>query len=82
MAEQAGQLGGVFSEVEGNACRFLVTTFWRDVSSHDRYSRNAVPMLREKADVQSDVRSIVGRTVRLVPEWCVMGPSTARNESA
>lgn len=72
MAGAPGQLGGLFSCANDDACRFLVTTFWCDESCHDAYVRECVPRLRSAAEVTVDLSRIVGRVVRLESDWCVM----------
>lgn len=72
MAATTGQLGGAFSEVEGDAERFLVTTLWRDEESHECYVEERLPRLRARARPNEDLSVILGWRVRLVTEWAII----------
>lgn len=73
MSRAEGMLGGVFSRHRENPQRYLVTTLWKDETSHSRYTLEDVPRLREQAGASHDLERLVGRFVELVPAWKVAG---------
>lgn len=71
MAQVVGMLGGCFTAL-GDA-RWLVATAWADEEAHARYATRDLPALRARAAVDEDVADLVGRRVRLVDDWRVVG---------
>jgi len=67
----AGVLGGVFA-VPGEH-RYLVATWWPDLEAYDRYARDDVPRLRQRADAAADLRRLSGYVIMLEPTWQVVG---------
>lgn len=74
MKNSEGMLGGYFNRGVREPDRFLVTTLWVDSESHRKYSEFKVPKFRQLADVSRDLNSILGRFIKLVPEWLVLPP--------
>lgn len=74
----AGMRGGLFSHLGGQ--RYLVTTFWPDSVSHERYTANDVPSLRRSAAVDEDLEHIAGHVVALEPSWQVIAIHSVQNE--
>jgi heme-degrading monooxygenase HmoA len=80
MQRSAGMLGGAFSvaaDDADDARRFLVTTLWASEAAHAAYARDALPALREQANVADDLESITGRLIRVEPTWAVVGTAIA-----
>ncbi len=72
MAAVDGHEGGLFSGVEGADDRFLVTTLWADAAAHDRYRRDVLPTLTERARPADQLHSLSGHVVQLEPQWTVL----------
>ena len=71
MSACPGQLGGAFSAVDDEEDRFLVTTLWRDETSHARCVADHLPALKSLAQQKIDLLEICGRGVLLERDWSV-----------
>lgn len=69
MSSTNGMLGGIFTKKEDN---YLVASLWDGLNSHQKYSDEQVSKLREKADVSSDIETMIGRLIEIIPEWTVL----------
>jgi hypothetical protein len=69
MAGSPGMLRGVFGQ--GTAADFLVLSMWDSAAEHGKYRDGAVSRLSERADLDSDVLSVAGDVVDVVPAWTV-----------
>jgi len=72
MAASAGMLGGAFSRQQTEHLRYLVTTLWDTPANHEHYAATSVPLLREQADVTSDLASLCAYCVMLVAQWTIL----------
>ena len=72
MCKADGMLAGVFSKVEHEPSRYMVTTLWESVEAHNAYSEKILPSLRSKSKVSEDVAQIVGGIVPLNQDWLVL----------
>jgi heme-degrading monooxygenase HmoA len=71
MNKASGMYSGVFSKVSNATNRYLVTTLWKDEISQQLYVENTLPQLREKSEIQKDIKSLQGRVVLLQDKWKV-----------
>lgn len=71
MANAPGMLGGHFWQSIDDANRFVVTTFWSDSQSHQRYVKTQLPDLKVQAGIEQDLKHINGYTVLLENNWTV-----------
>jgi heme-degrading monooxygenase HmoA len=72
MEQAVGMLAGSFNKVVGDSTRYIVTSFWDSLESHDKYVKVMLPALREAADVVQDVQHINGRLIIINSDWLVM----------
>jgi heme-degrading monooxygenase HmoA len=72
MQQSEGMLGGLFSNASKQPHRYLVSTFWDSAEHHDRFAREKLPVLRDKAAVEQDLNRIFGRQIGLVESWKVI----------
>lgn len=72
MEQAVGMLAGSFNKVIGDNTRYIVTSFWDGLESHDKYVKDMLPALREAADVVQDVQHITGRLISINSDWLVM----------
>lgn len=70
MSDAKGMIGGNFSK-SLNDSRYIVTTLWSEKELHDSYSQKVVPVMREQANVSDDLKSMIGRLVKLESSWSV-----------
>jgi hypothetical protein len=67
----SGMYSGIFSKASGALNRYLVATLWEDGDSHQKYHETVFPLLRKKAEVEKDIKSIQGRLILLDDRWTV-----------
>lgn len=72
MCKAEGMLAGVFSKVEHEPSRYMVTTLWKSLEAHEEYAEKLVPSLRKNSDVSEDLQQIVGGIVALNNDWLVL----------
>lgn len=72
MSKAPGMLAGSFSKAIGNSVRYIVTTLWTSVDTHEQYARNVLPSLRKAASVSEDIKEITGRLVKVNADWLVV----------
>ncbi len=70
---EAGMLGGWFAVASDEPTRFVVATLWPDLDTHERYARERLPGLRERAGVAEDLATIRGGLAPLERAWTVQG---------
>jgi hypothetical protein len=69
MARTPGYHGGVFAQRDENG--FLVLTQWESVDAHAYYQRARFARLRDLAQPELDLRSILGYVVTLETAWYI-----------
>lgn len=69
MQSAAGMLGGYFSRINNAERRYLVTTFWDNEESHEKYRQEKLPTLQQQAGIQEDLQDIKGRLIILEKSW-------------
>lgn len=72
MCKAEGMLAGVFSKVEHEPSRYMVTTLWKSLESHNEYAEKLVPSLRATASVNDDIEQLHGGLVSLNSDWLVL----------
>lgn len=70
MAAAGGMLAGCCTKLEQH--RYLVTTFWSDPHAHQRYTKEDVPSLQSRANVEDDLHTMAGHVLPLEPVWRVL----------
>lgn len=71
MERTDGMLGGVFAG-DVSARRFLAITWWKSGELHRAYVKNHVANLREQAQMDLDIKRIVGYEVWCESRWRVI----------
>ena len=72
MRESKRMLGGTFSKNENNNFRYLVSTLWDTIRNHTNYSKYKLPLLRDQANVTTDISEISGRKISIVNAWKII----------
>jgi hypothetical protein len=69
MAGSPGMLRGVFGQ--SGTGEFLVLSMWDSATEHGKYRESSVSRLSERAELDTDVLSVAGDVVDVVPAWTV-----------
>ena len=69
----AGMTAGLFAEARiAEKLVYLVASAWPAVESHEGYMANALPQLRQQAQVERDAEELQGSAIRLERWWAAL----------
>lgn len=72
MCKAEGMLAGAFSKVEHEPSRYMVTTLWKSLETHEEYAEKVLPALRKSSNVSDDLEQLTGGLVPLNKDWLVI----------